>query len=300
MATERVAADGADMVAADGADAIWILTKIVVETTDGRKLSTECSPGSKSSDLFPPSAAYACAPKIHAAGVGEMQPFEKRVQILIERHHDRPPTPRDRTDLLGRVRARPARGRCGAAVGGGRSASGSKGTPGVASPRSCAMYSAPIACAMRLRSKARRRAVSHSLQQVTQTLDITNPADVGFHSVTTPWRGPTGAAVLGPIKHRHKGNAAEGGYVIHEHTHERSIGHQHHFGPARVFQAREEVHVPHVPRPRSQTHLRPAASICGSPYPRNLWHRRRMGANFQKAPHHDPKPHLRPSAAICG
>ena len=50
---------------------------------------------------LPLGALHEIAP--HAPGIGEMQPFEERIEILIGRHHDRPPTRRDRPAVLGRV-----------------------------------------------------------------------------------------------------------------------------------------------------------------------------------------------------
>jgi hypothetical protein len=91
---------------------------------------------------------YEIAPD--APGIREMQSFEEGIEILIGRHHDRPPTRRDRPAVLGRVQVlrcapplrapaatwtRPPRGRWVAAIVGGRSVSGSKGRPGLMSPR---------------------------------------------------------------------------------------------------------------------------------------------------------------------
>ena len=97
---------------------------------------------------LPLGALHEIAPD--APRIGEMQPLEERIEILIGRHHDRPPTRRDRPAVLGRVQVlrcapplrapsatwtRPARGSRGAAIVGGRSAIRIEGKAGLTSPR---------------------------------------------------------------------------------------------------------------------------------------------------------------------
>ena len=73
----------------------------------------------------------------HAAGVGEVEPFEEGVEIVDRRDYDRPPTRREDTAVLDCVQGRrgaspwtrPARGRGGAAIVGGRSG-GANGSAG--------------------------------------------------------------------------------------------------------------------------------------------------------------------------
>lgn len=95
----------------------------------------------------------------HASGIGEMQPFEERVQIVIGRDHDRP-----------------ARGSRVTAIVGGRSAAGSTGRPTLASP----VRVRDVLGADRLFGEAALEGseegrIAVALQQVVPPLDIVTP-----------------------------------------------------------------------------------------------------------------------------
>jgi hypothetical protein len=113
-------------------------------------------------------------PAPHPAGIRQVQPLEERIEVGIGGDHDRPPTRREDAAVLARVQrlrcapplqapaalwTRPVRGSDEALIVEGRSSS-SNGSDGIGVPRSCAMYSAPMACSARPRSKAFRSAAS--------------------------------------------------------------------------------------------------------------------------------------------
>src|SRR5262245_51304611 len=85
----------------------------------------------------------------HAARIREVESFEEGIEVGLVSDHDRPPTRREDTAVLGRVHGlrcapprraprapwtRPARGSGGAAIVGGQSVS-ANGSDGVVSPR---------------------------------------------------------------------------------------------------------------------------------------------------------------------
>ena len=142
---------------------------------------------------LPLGALHEVAP--HAAGIGQMQPLEERIEVVIGGDHDRPPTRRD-----GCRRARPRPGaplrsapagafgdldpacarQSGAAIVGGRSGTGQTGRPGL----DVAEIVRDVLGADRLLGEAAlegaaQRRIAVRLQQRVQPLDIVNPDAAG-------------------------------------------------------------------------------------------------------------------------